>query len=58
MHDPGRAATPTAHLFAWTGATVFVLSLSYFLYSYWVVFGRTADGALRASAVIWDVALF
>jgi protein-S-isoprenylcysteine O-methyltransferase Ste14 len=58
VHDPGRAATPTAHLFAWTGATVFVLSLSYFLYSYWVVFGRTADGALRASAVIWDVALF
>jgi methanethiol S-methyltransferase len=58
VHDPGRAATPTAHLFAWTGAIVFVLSLSYFLYSYWVVFGRTADGALRASAVIWDVALF
>ena len=58
MHDPGRAATPTAHLFAWTGAIVFVLSLSYFLYSYWVVFGRTADGALRAPAVIWDLALF
>jgi hypothetical protein len=58
VHDPGRAATPTAHLFAWTGAIVFVLSLSYFVYSYWVVFGRTADGALRASAVIWDVALF
>lgn len=58
MHDPGRAATPTAHLFAWTGAIVFVLSLSYFLYSYWVVFGRTADGAVRAFAVIWDVALF
>ena len=58
MHDSGRAATPTAHLFAWTGAIVFVLSLSYFVYSYWVVFGRTADGALRASAVIWDVVLF
>jgi hypothetical protein len=58
VHDPGRAATPTAHLFAWTGAIVFVLSLSYFVYSYWVVFGRTADGPLRASAVIWDVALF
>jgi protein-S-isoprenylcysteine O-methyltransferase Ste14 len=57
VHDPGRAATPTAHLFAWTGAIVFVLSLSYFVYSYWV-FGRTADGELRASAVIWDVALF
>ena len=40
------------------GAGVFVLSLSYFLYSYWVVFGRTADGPLRASAVVWNIALF
>ena len=40
------------------GAGVFVLSLSYFLYSYWVVFGRTVDGPLRASAVVWNIVLF
>ena len=58
MQDPGRAATPTAQWVAWTGAGVFVLSLSYFLYNYWVVFGRTVDGPVRASAVIWNFVLF
>ena len=58
MHDSGRAATRTARLFAWIGAAVFVLSLSYFVYSYWTVFGAGVDGPLRASAVVWNVLLF
>ena len=58
MHDSGRAATTTARLFAWIGAAVFVLSLSYFVYSYWTVFGAGVDGPLRPSAVVWNVVLF
>ena len=58
MHDPGRAVTPTARLFAWIGAGLFVLSLSYFIYSYWAVFGRHTDGPLGASGVVWNVVLF
>jgi protein-S-isoprenylcysteine O-methyltransferase Ste14 len=58
VHDSGRAATRTARLFAWIGAAVFVLSLSYFVYSYWMVFGVGVDGPLRASAVVWNVLLF
>ena len=40
------------------GAGLFVLSLSYFLYSYWTVFGRQMDGPLRTAAVVWNVVLF
>jgi protein-S-isoprenylcysteine O-methyltransferase Ste14 len=58
VHDSGRAATPTARLFAWIGAALFVLSLSYFVYSYWTVFGVRADGPLRPPAVLWNVVLF
>ena len=58
MHDPGRAVTPTARLFAWIGAGLFVLSLSYFVYSYWAVFGRPTDGPLGAGVVVWNVVLF
>jgi len=58
VHDPGRAVTPTARLFAWMGAGLFVLSLSYFIYSYWAVFGRHTDGPLGAGVVVWNVVLF
>jgi protein-S-isoprenylcysteine O-methyltransferase Ste14 len=58
VHDPGRAATPTARLFAWVGAGLFVLSLSYFIYRYWVAFGRPTDGPLGAGVVVWNVVLF
>ena len=40
------------------GAGLFVLSLSYFVYSYWTVFGAGVDGPLRPSAVVWNVVLF
>jgi protein-S-isoprenylcysteine O-methyltransferase Ste14 len=58
VHDPGRAVTPTARLFAWIGAGLFVLSLSYFVYSYWAVFGRPTDGPLGTGVVVWNVVLF
>jgi protein-S-isoprenylcysteine O-methyltransferase Ste14 len=58
VHDPGRAVTPTARVFAWMGAGLFLLSLGYFLYSYWTVFGRITDGPSRVGAVAWDVMLF
>jgi protein-S-isoprenylcysteine O-methyltransferase Ste14 len=58
VHDPGRAATPTARLFAWTGAGLFVLSLAYFIYSYWLVFDTPAEGPLRGGVVVWNVLLF
>jgi methanethiol S-methyltransferase len=57
VHDPG-AVTPTARLFAWMGGGLFVLSLSYFIYSYWAVFGRHTDGPLGAGVVVWNVMLF
>ena len=50
--------TPTARLFAWMGAGLFVLSLSYFIYSYWAVFGRHTDGPLGVGVVVWNVVLF
>ena len=40
------------------GAGLFVLSLSYFVYSYWTVFGTRTDGSLRALYVVWNVMLF
>ena len=40
------------------GAGLFVLSLSYFIYSYATVFGRHTEGPLRAALVVWDVVLF
>jgi protein-S-isoprenylcysteine O-methyltransferase Ste14 len=58
VHDPGRAGTPTARLFAWMGAGLFVLSLSYFLYSYWTVFGPRSDGRSGVAAIVWNVVLF
>lgn len=48
----------TAGLFAWMGAGLFVLSLGYFVYSYWTVFAIPADGPLQPAVVAWDVALF
>jgi hypothetical protein len=58
VHDPGRAASPTARLFAWMGAGVFVLSLSYFVYSYWTVFGMRTEGPLRTRVLVWNILLF
>ena len=40
------------------GAGLFVLSLSYFVYSYWLAFGTPAEGPLRTGVVVWNVVLF
>jgi protein-S-isoprenylcysteine O-methyltransferase Ste14 len=40
------------------GAGLFVLSLSYFVYSYWTVFGIRTEGPLRAPFVVWNLLLF
>jgi methanethiol S-methyltransferase len=40
------------------GAGLFVLSLSYFIYRYWLVFGTAAEGPLRTGVVVWNVVLF
>ncbi len=40
------------------GAGLFVLSLGYFVYSYWTVFGMRTDGQLRAPVVVWNLVLF
>jgi protein-S-isoprenylcysteine O-methyltransferase Ste14 len=40
------------------GAGLFVLSLSYFIYSYWLVFGTPAEGPLPTGVVVWNVVLF
>jgi len=58
VQNSGRAATPTAHVFAWVGAAVFVLSLSYFLFTYWTVFGRILDGPASVGAILWNALLF
>ena len=39
------------------GAGLFVLSLSYFIYRYWLVFGTPAEGPLRTGVVVWNVGL-
>jgi protein-S-isoprenylcysteine O-methyltransferase Ste14 len=40
------------------GAGLFVLSLGYFLFTYWTRFGRPIDGPLRPAALVWNVVLF
>ena len=45
-------------LFAWFGAALFLVSLSYFFLSYVTTFGVPAVGSTRAPAVAWNVSLF
>jgi protein-S-isoprenylcysteine O-methyltransferase Ste14 len=44
-------------VFAWAGAALFVLSLTFFVFSYAVTFAQPARGPVPG-AVAWDVALF
>ena len=52
------ASAVSARLFAWLGAAVFLVSLSYFVLSYATTFGVPAGGSARAPAAAWNVALF
>ena len=58
MHDPGRAATPAARIVRLDGCRRFRPLAQLFPLQLLDVFGRTADGPLRAAAVVWNVALF
>jgi len=51
------AAGP-ARVFSWTGALLFAVSLTYFVFAYLWGFGASADGGRAAPAVTWNVALF
>ncbi len=44
--------------FAWTGATIFVASLLFYLYSYLVTFGRPAAGGAWIAPAAFDLLLF
>ena len=58
MRVHAGAPPGSAGLFAWLGAVLFLVSLSYFLFSYVTTFGVPAVGSARAPAVAWNVALF
>jgi protein-S-isoprenylcysteine O-methyltransferase Ste14 len=45
-------------VFAWTGAGLFVASLTYFLYSYFVTFAETSSGTVTAAPLIGNIFLF
>jgi methanethiol S-methyltransferase len=47
-----------AGVWAWTGAAVFVGSLSYFLVRYATWFGEPVDGAISIRAIVVDLLLF
>jgi protein-S-isoprenylcysteine O-methyltransferase Ste14 len=55
--------TAAGRTFAWAGAALFVVSLLYFLFSYFVTFGETAASQASrtsgaAAPIIWDVTIF
>jgi len=58
MRQPAPRAGPLGRLFAWLGGALFAASLLYFLYAYFVRFGRGVEtgDAVRALAV--NTALF
>ena len=63
--DSPAAARPSTALGAvalrtirWSGAALFVLSLSYFLFSYVVTFGRPTTAVAVLGPVTWNVVLF
>src|SRR4051794_11162531 len=48
----------SGRLFAWGGAVLFVLALSYFLYTYALTFGEIQHTSPSTFAIVWNVALF
>ena len=46
------------HLFRWTGAFLFFISLAYFLFTYVTRFGVASTGSDAASATMWNAVLF
>lgn len=58
MRQPPPAAGPLGRLFAWLGGALFAASLLYFLYVYFIRFGRLAPGGSVAAPLLIDAALF
>jgi protein-S-isoprenylcysteine O-methyltransferase Ste14 len=57
--DSPADRAPTARLaFAWGGALLFVLALSYFLYTYAFTFGETQQPSPAATPIVWNLGLF
>ena len=57
-HPNARAASAGAAVLAWGGALLFVASLGYFLYCYFIVFGRAARPGSSVTPVVVDAGLF
>lgn len=58
MDSPTDRARTTGLAFAWGGALLFVLSLSYFLYTYTFTFGETQQASPAVTSIVWNLALF
>lgn len=57
-HPSGAPASAAAAVFAWGGALLFACSLGYFLYCYFVVFGRPAPPGSAAVPALINTGLF
>ena len=53
-----NAQHPAARAFAWAGGALFAAALVYFLFSYSVTFGETAEGGAAPGSIAFNVALF
>jgi protein-S-isoprenylcysteine O-methyltransferase Ste14 len=58
VRDSLAAKRASLRTIRWSGAAVFVFSLSYFLFSYLVTFGRPATEVVLLGPVTWNVVLF
>jgi methanethiol S-methyltransferase len=57
-HRNAEPASAAVAAVAWTGGLLFVVSLGYFLYCYFVVFGRPAHAGSVVAPALIDTALF
>jgi protein-S-isoprenylcysteine O-methyltransferase Ste14 len=55
---PTEAPSTAVWALAWGGAALFVLSLSFFLFSYDISFRREIPGPIDVIAVVWNTVLF
>jgi len=58
VDSPADQVRTSRLAFAWGGALLFVLALSYFLYAYAFTFGETQQPSPAATPIVWDLGLF
>jgi len=58
VERPTQAPSTAVWAFAWGGAALFVVSLSFFLFSYDINFRREIPGPIDMIAVAWNTVLF